>query len=136
MTRPTLALLAASGLLSHALAAPPAISGFQTSAVGVRKGQQISLNWEVSGAETLTVFPQVGSVGGSSCEVAVVGTTVFTLTAVNADGATSARVKVYDLDQVTPFSDTILTTVKRTISTGGILEYTWDGTMGWTVSLF
>ena len=109
-------------------AAPPTIGFFRTATPAVRVGQSITLDWNVTGAEQLTIRPQIGAVTGSSAPVTVAGTTVFTLTAANAEGTTTARLKVYDLDQPAPFTDTVLAAAERTSALGSIFELTWDGT--------
>lgn len=109
-------------------AAPPTIGFFRTATPAVRVGQSITLDWNVTGAEQLTIRPQIGAVTGSSASVTVAGTTVFTLTAANAEGTTTARLKVYDLDQPAPFTDTVLAAAERTSALGSIFELTWDGT--------
>jgi hypothetical protein len=110
-------------------AAPPTIDFFRAATPAVRVGQSVTMEWNVSGADHLTLRPQVGTVTGTSATVTVAGTTVFTLTASNVDGTTSARFKVYDVDQPTPFTDTVLAAAERTQILGSIFELTWDGTL-------
>lgn len=50
-------------------------------------GGSVTLVWETPGAESLSIDQGVGAVLGSSVEVFVTETTVFTLTAARGDGA-------------------------------------------------
>jgi hypothetical protein len=54
-----LTVMSAVALIGPAVgcAAPPVINSFTTSSTSVIKGQSITLSWDVSGADTITLVP-------------------------------------------------------------------------------
>lgn len=76
------------------LAAAPSIASFVASAVTIVAGQSVTLSWSVTGATALNVGPVPGVVSGSSVTVSPTVSTVFTLTASNAAGASDSSVAV------------------------------------------
>src|SRR5688572_2288835 len=76
-------------------AAPPVISSFTSSKTGIVRGEAVTLNWNVTGATALTLRPPVLTVTGNAHTLTASGTQVYTLTATNADGSTTAKVKLY-----------------------------------------
>jgi hypothetical protein len=78
-------------------AAKPTISSFGASPPSINQGQQTTLSWNVSGATTLTIQPDIGSVGPSGSLTLTPNATIsYTLTASNEAGITtnSATVNV------------------------------------------
>jgi poly(3-hydroxybutyrate) depolymerase/streptogramin lyase len=73
----------------------PVINSFSATpyALGVGGGS-VTLNWNVTGATSLSIDQGVGAVTGSSTTRTVTSTTVFTLTATNANGNTSSSITV------------------------------------------
>jgi hypothetical protein len=81
------------------VAAPPAavlaIARFEPAAATIDAGQSSELRWEVQGAASLAVSPGVGTVTGTSVQVAPAITTAYTLTATDKQGrSTQARLTV------------------------------------------
>jgi hypothetical protein len=57
-------------------------------------GGQTTLNWQVQNATTFSIDQGVGAVTGTSKAVTVTATTIYTLTATNADGSTTATTAI------------------------------------------
>jgi hypothetical protein len=75
--------------------APPSIASFFASPATLPQGGgTATLSWEVSGANTIAIDNGIGSVTGGSRSVAVTATTVFTMTASNSSGTTTASTAV------------------------------------------
>jgi arylsulfatase A-like enzyme len=73
---------------------PPSIASFTASPSYVGAGGEVTLSWQVQGAETLAISPSLGVVTGSTRQVTVQETTDFTLTAANSSGSATATVHV------------------------------------------
>jgi hypothetical protein len=73
----------------------PIVTSFIASPLTIDEGDNSTLTWEVSGAISVVITPEVGSVGlsGSSL-VSPSETTTYTLTATNTAGSTTASVNV------------------------------------------
>jgi hypothetical protein len=73
----------------------PIVTSFIASPLTIDEGDNSTLTWEVTGAISVVITPEVGSMGlsGSSL-VSPSETTTYTLTATNAAGSTTASVKV------------------------------------------
>ena len=73
----------------------PEIVSFTGSDLLIAPGEMLSLEWSVSGAETVTISPELGTVALSgSAPVSPVGSTTYTLTATNGTGSVTADVEV------------------------------------------
>lgn len=75
-------------------AAAPSIASFVASAVTIVAGQSVTLTWSVAGATALNVGPVPGPVSASSVTLSPTVSTVYTLTASNAFGASDSSVAV------------------------------------------
>ncbi|MCC6932312.1 MAG: hypothetical protein IT292_03550 [Deltaproteobacteria bacterium] len=99
-TTTTYTLVAANEIGSSAAAltlqvgALPVISSFSASSPGIMPGDSTTLNWNVSGATTISIDNSVGTVSGSSQSVSPTQTTTYKLTATNLYGSKTATVKV------------------------------------------
>jgi hypothetical protein len=73
----------------------PIVTSFIASPLTIDEGDNSTLTWEVTGAISVVITPEVGSVGlsGSSL-VSPSETTTYTLTATNTAGSSTATVKV------------------------------------------
>ena len=115
-------------LLPAALpASPPVIGSFTSSKTAIMRGENVTLNWNVTGATALTLRPPLLTVTGNSHTFAATGTQVYTLTATNADGSTTAKVKLYDLNQKAFFTDTVLMTGRASAGPAFAEERDWSG---------
>jgi hypothetical protein len=75
----------------------PSISSFTANPPTIASGHTTTLSWSgVTGADTLHIDPDVGSVSGSSGSVTVspTATTTYTLTATNDAGSTTALISL------------------------------------------
>lgn len=73
---------------------PPVITSFTADPETAESGEEVTLSWDVEGAESLRVSPGVGAVTGSSITVEPDESTTYTLTATNDDGRDTATVRV------------------------------------------
>jgi arylsulfatase A-like enzyme len=75
---------------------PPQIVSFTGADRYVAPGTPVMLSWNVTGAESLSISPVVGSVNGitGSANVTVAETTTFTLTTTNSHGSSSSTVRI------------------------------------------
>jgi Bacterial Ig-like domain len=73
----------------------PTITSFSASPESLGAGGgSVTLNWEVTNADSLVIDNGVGTVTGTSTSVSVTRTTTFTLTATNASGSTTQSTSV------------------------------------------
>ena len=73
---------------------PPTITSFTATPAKVTAGQPSTLSWTVTGFPSLILNPGVGAVTGTSVKVTPSTTAIYTLTATNSFGSTTARVTV------------------------------------------
>ncbi len=75
-------------------ATPPAIISFYADRLIITPGQYVTLNWEVSGAASVTISP-IGQVSArDSIRLQPASTTTYVLNATNSAGTTSAGITV------------------------------------------
>ena len=72
---------------------PPVIGSFSASPSWVTAGESATLTWAVSGATSVNIDP-LGSVSGTSAQVAPASDATYTLTASNQYGSTQAQATV------------------------------------------
>lgn len=77
-----------------AMASLPVIRTFTASPATIAAGGTSTLSWEVIGATSLNISPEVGPVSGTSITVQPATRTEYTLTASNAAGTATARTTV------------------------------------------
>ncbi|MCA9240634.1 MAG: lamin tail domain-containing protein, partial [Planctomycetales bacterium] len=78
-----------------AVFAGPTINAFDATASQILAGQSVQLTWDVQGADSLSISPQIGDVTGqTSVTVSPTETTTYTLSATNNDGTTTRSVKI------------------------------------------
>ena len=76
-------------------AAKPAISSFSASPPSISQGQQATLSWNVSGATTVTIQPDLGTQGlTGSLTLTPNATVTYTLTANNQAGSTTGTTTI------------------------------------------
>jgi hypothetical protein len=73
---------------------PPVIVGFTAAPTKVIAGQSTTLSWMVTGSTGLSINQGVGAVNGTAFAVRPSATAVYTLTATNSAGSSSASVTV------------------------------------------
>ncbi|NLE59037.1 MAG: DUF1565 domain-containing protein [Planctomycetes bacterium] len=74
--------------------ASPDIISFTADPESVEPGESSTLTWDVFGATSLSISPDIGPVTGTSTTVSPSGTTTYTLTAVGAGGTATATATV------------------------------------------
>jgi hypothetical protein len=74
--------------------AKPQITSFTADASSIAPGGNTTLRWNVAGATSLSITPNVGAVTGTSVVVQPAATTMYTLLATNGAGQASATVQV------------------------------------------
>ncbi len=72
----------------------PSISQFAAAPSAMLTGQSSTLSWTVTGADGVSMSPDVGTLSGSSVTVRPTATASYTLTAVNCAGSSTAQVTV------------------------------------------
>jgi hypothetical protein len=74
---------------------PPTINSFTASPTSISQGQRTTLSWDVSGAATITIQPEIGTVGASgSLQLTPNASVTYTLTATNQAGSATRFVSV------------------------------------------
>ncbi len=74
---------------------PPIINSFTASPTSLTQGQRTTLSWNVSGATTINIQPEIGTVGPSgSLQLTPNASVTYTLTAVNESGSSNSSVSV------------------------------------------
>jgi hypothetical protein len=79
---------------AHASQEPPNVASFSAFPPAIAKGQTSILSVYVSGADSLSISPNVGPVSSSNIPVKPQQTTTYTLNAVNAKGTVTRQVTV------------------------------------------
>jgi hypothetical protein len=93
-------------------AAKPTISSFAASPTSTNQGQQTVLSWNVSGAATVTIQPDIGNVGSTgSLTLTPNATVTYTLTAENAAGSTTSSTTVNVTPVVAGKPDLVITDI-------------------------
>ena len=91
-------------------AAKPAISSFAASPTSISQGQQTTLSWNVSGAGTVTIQPDVKTAGATgSLTLTPNATVTYTLTANNEAGSSTSSVTVNVTPVVAGKPDLVIT---------------------------
>lgn len=72
----------------------PKVTSFSASPATIQVGSSTTLNWAVTGADSVSISPEVGATTATSATVSPAKTTTYTLTAVNSIGTTTKTAKV------------------------------------------
>ena len=109
---------------------PPAITIFSASQDSITLGDNITLTWAVSGARTISISPDVGTVPASGWAMAIptATNTTYKLSAVNTFGTETAEVTVTvnkSPDGTAPLIKSF-TAVPSSIPVGGTSSLSWD----------
>jgi len=105
---------------------PPTVNSFVASPGGIYAGQTSTLSWNVAGATSVTIQPEVGTVSPSGSKAVSPGiTTRYVLTAANSEGNSTASatltVSTSDKPIITTFSAS-----PASINAGDEATLTWD----------
>jgi len=99
----------------------PTINSFAASPTNINQGQRTTLSWEVSGADTITIQPEIGTVGASgSLQLSPSASVAYTLTAANQSGSTTSSVTVTVTAAFAGTPDLVITDIWLT---GSALNY-------------
>jgi hypothetical protein len=85
-----------------------AINSFSTSSSSITIGQAVTLSWNVSDTDTVSIEPGIGNVDAQTIGVTgsilttPAGTTIYTLTASSAEGSETAKLQVVVDSQLLP----------------------------------
>ena len=91
-------------------AAEPTISSFAVSPSSITQGQQTVLSWSVSGADTVTILPDIRTMGPTgSLTLTPNATVTYTLTAENAAGSATSSTTVNVTPVVAGQPDLVIT---------------------------
>ncbi|MEM6860053.1 MAG: hypothetical protein AAF627_04815, partial [Myxococcota bacterium] len=109
---------------------PPVINSFALSGLPIDSGSTVTLNWSVSGADSISIEQGDTDLGvtefmGSRMSNAVTAPTVFTLTAVNANGTVSdtAEVTANDINGIQIVS---FTSNQALVTSGDVITLTYE----------
>jgi hypothetical protein len=108
----------------------PTISSFTASPNKVAPGASTTLNWTTSGATSVTITPDVGSVPvNGSTSVVVNENTLYTLSATNADGTSidSLIVAIEEADVPVPVINSFSSNV-QSVNEGNSFTLSWNVT--------
>ena len=93
----------------------PRILRFSASPLSIPSGSTSTLVWQVENAKTVSISPNVGSVGlVGTQDVLLTQTTTYTITASNAFGTVTATVTINVIPPVTPPPDPVITSFTAT----------------------
>ncbi len=93
-------------------AAKPTISSFTASPTSINQGQQTTLSWNVSGATTVTIQPDIGTIGPTgSLTLTPNATVTYTLTASNEAGSSTSSATVNVTPVVAGKPDLVITDI-------------------------
>jgi hypothetical protein len=110
-----LALIGCTTAAPTTTAVKPGISSFAASPTSINQGQQTTLSWNVSGATTITIQPDIGTVGPSgSLTLTPNATVTYTLTAGNEAGSTTGSTTVNVTPVVAGKPDLVITDISLT----------------------
>jgi PKD repeat protein len=103
-----------------------AITSFTASNYMVALGSQVTLSWVVTGATSLVINQQVGTVTGTAVNVTplAIGTNVYTLTANSANGPVTKSLTITVTDSSAP-TITSFTASVTTVMAGTPVTLTW-----------
>jgi PKD repeat protein len=91
-------------------AAKPTISSFAASPTSINQGDQTVLSWDVSGATTITIEPNIGKMGPSgSLTLTPNATVTYTLTASNEAGSATSSTTINVTPVVAGMPDLVIT---------------------------
>ncbi len=117
---------------------PPVINTFSATPVTITAGGDTTLQWNVTGATSLSLDNGLGSVSGSSelITIPTAGTYTFTLTATNASGSVTAQTKVFvNAVSATPPTINAFSASPTSITAGGATTLSWNVTGATSLSI-
>jgi hypothetical protein len=120
-------------------AAPPVINNFTISPSVINAGDTATMQWNVTGATTVSIDPGIGNVALSGSEAVLpTETTTYTLTATGSSGTETANVIVTvnpAPPPVTPIAITTFSVEPSVVTAGQTATLQWNVTGATTVSI-
>jgi hypothetical protein len=91
---------------------PPAVNYFAASPTNISQGQRTTLSWDISGATTIAIQPDIGTVGPSgSLQLTPHNSMTYTLTATNQAGSSINSVTLTVVPVVADKADLVITDI-------------------------
>jgi PKD repeat protein len=115
--------------------APPTIASFTATPDTILAGQSSTLAWSVTGADSLSISPDVGAVTGASVIVSPDASTTYTLSATNAGGTVTKTVALAVTPPTPPPVISSFTASASSITPGQSLTLSWSATGADSLSL-
>ena len=114
----------------------PTILSFTAPATAIVPGGSATLSWSVTGADTLSIGPDVGTVTGTSVSVTPAATTTYTLSATSVAGTSTASATVTVLQPPTGLAYLVNPAVYAVGSAvrANTPSYVGGAIVSWTVS--
>ncbi|MDD5311599.1 MAG: hypothetical protein PHO26_01000 [Dehalococcoidia bacterium] len=113
----------------------PTISSFTASPTSVTSGNTATLSWNVTGATSVSISPNIGTVlPGGTYVVTPAATTTYTLTATSSGGNSTATATVTITDSSLPVI-TAFTATPGTVTSGLASKLQWTVTGATSVSI-
>lgn len=105
----------------------PVISSFTASPTSITSGQSSTLSWGVTGATSVSINQSIGTVTGTSRSVSPTVTTIYTLTATNAQGSVTSNTTVTVGTVLPPVTGNVFYVAPNGSSSGnGSITNPWD----------
>jgi hypothetical protein len=114
----------------------PVITAFSATPASIEAGGSSRLAWSVSGADSLTLEPGIGTVSGTSATVLPTATTTYTLTARNAGGTATATAQVVVSPAVNPNIALVYNWFKSVQLANGLVPSCECGDSNYAISLY
>ncbi|MGA9048775.1 MAG: hypothetical protein WB588_07275 [Dehalococcoidia bacterium] len=115
---------------------PPTINSFTADPAQIVTGETSTLQWDISGATSVSISPGIGPVTASGTRVVhPVLTTTYTLTATNSVGSVNGPATITIPSAVTAKPVVTFTASPSNISTGGSATLQWNVTGATSVSI-
>jgi len=98
----TLVTIKCGGGAGSASPAPtvPTITSFSVNPASISDGQTATLTWNIAGATSVSISPNIGNSTATSLTVSPFQTTTYTITALNTVGSSSSTVKLSVSEQL------------------------------------
>ena len=117
-------------------AGPPTINSFTADPATIVTGQTATLQWDITGATSISISPGIGPVSASGTRVVIpVTTTTYTLTATNSNGSVNAPATITVPSATTSKPVVTFTASSSNIAVGGASTLQWNVTGATSVSI-
>lgn len=118
----------ATVIVNAAGSSTPTIASFAATPSVIQAGNSTTLSWSVSGADAVSITPDIGVVTGNSVTVTPTATTTYTLTATNTAGSVAQTSTVTVNAASTGPSIDSFTASSTNVEAGAAVTLTWTTT--------